>query len=370
MTEVGHHKGNLDDQLPARSPGKTGSPATPEVWEDVVASTPSALPSQTPTWMRCVCAVDGYVDASLLYETADGRRLVLPLARRRMLGPAAFAARAALPIGWGPGGLLCEGRRVRLDDVRLVAADLARRPALRVELRPDPATAEIWEAGMPPSFRRKPGMAQSVSLEGGFDVVWRTRFRKDTRNRVRRAERLGVVVERDDTGGLVPVFRHLYAKSVERWARQSGEPQGMARWRAGRREPPHKLPTVAAMLGRGCRLYVAWFDGQPVAAIVVLLRPTTMTYWRGAMDEELAGRSYANYLLHRTAIEDAAQSGCTAYCMGESAPGSPLALFKSRFGAVEQHYFSYSIERLPVTELARLPRGAARAIFGLRTARR
>jgi hypothetical protein len=369
MKEAGHRNDNLDDQLRTRYPGRGGNPATADAWEDVLASTPDALPSQTPVWMQCLCAVDGYVDASLLYETTDGRRLILPLARRRMLGPA-LATRAALPIGWGPGGLLSEGGSVRHEDVRMVAADLARRPALRIQLRPDPATAGVWEAGMPAYARRTARMAQTVSLDGGFGIVWQHRFKRDTRTRVRRAERAGVVVERDDTGRLVPVFQHLYAKSMERWARQAGEPQGMARWRAGRREPPHKLPTVAAMLGTDCRLYVASLDGRPVAAIVVLLRPTTMTYWRGAMDEELAGRSYANYLLHRTAIEDAAQSGCTAYCMGESAPGSPLALFKSRFGAVEQHYFSYSIERLPVTEVAHLPRGAARAIFALRTARR
>jgi hypothetical protein len=38
--------------------------------------------------------------------------------------------------------------------------------------------------------------------------------------------------------------------------------------------------------------------------------------------------------------------------MGDSAPGSSLALFKSRFGAVEQPYASYRLERLPVASLA------------------
>jgi lipid II:glycine glycyltransferase (peptidoglycan interpeptide bridge formation enzyme) len=194
-------------------------------------------------------------------------------------------------------------------------------------------------------------MAQSVSLDGGFETVWGTRFRSDTRNRVRRAERAGVVVERDDSGALVPVFHRLYALSVARWAERDGISPALARWRAARREPERKLRTVAGDPATGCRIYAAFHDGRPVAAIVVLFAAGAAAYWRGAMDEALAGTTYANYLLHRTAIQDAAEAGCGAYHMGESAPGSPLALFKSRFGAVEQHYASYRLAPAAVTAL-------------------
>jgi len=335
-------------------------------WDEVLASAPGALPTQTPTWLQCVCAVDGYEDASRLYETPDGRRLVLPLVRRRVLGRA-LSTEASLPIGWGPGGLLGEGGVVHPEDVRMVvAADLARRHVLSIQLRPNPTTAATWERGVPDAVPREARMAQTLFLDGGFDRVWRTRFRSDTRNRVRRAERAGVVVERDDTGRLVPVFHELYAKSVARWARRTGDPIVLARLRAARREPDRKLRTVAAMLGAGCRVYAAFLDQQPVAAIVVLFGATTAAYWRGAMDEELAGRSFANYLLHRTAIEDAAEAGCLAYHMGDSARDSTLALFKSRFGAVEQYYASYRIERLPITRVAACARGAVRRVLELR----
>ncbi len=338
-------------QASPAGPVEVASPVPTSAWREVLDSAPIALPTQTPAWVACVCAVDGYEDASRLYRARDGRRLVLPLVRRRLLGRA-LSTEAGFPIGWGFGGLLGEGGVVHPEDVGMVVADLARGHALRVQLRPDPTTAPTWEAGMPPGVRAEPRMAQSLFLEEGYDVIWRTRFRSDTRNRVRRAERAGVVVERDDTGRLVPVFHSLYAKSVARWARRDRHPVALARWRAARREPERKLTKVAAMLGGDCRVYVAFADGRPAAAIVVLFGTTTAAYWRGAMDEDLAGRTYANYLLHRTAIEDAADAGCAAYQMGDSAPGSPLALFKSRFGAVEQHYASYRIERLPITPLA------------------
>jgi len=327
------------------------SPAPVGVWQEVLASAPQALPTQTPEWLECACTVTGYENASRLYRTADGRRLVLPLVRRAHLG-SFVAVESSLPVGWGAAGLLGEGGFVRPDDVRMVLADLAGQPAVSVSLRPDPGTAESWELGCPAGVQRHPLMAQTLSLAGGFGEVWRTRFRGDTRNRVRRAERAQVVVERDDTGRLVPVLQELYAKSVDRWARQDGVPLALARWRAARLEPPGKLRTVAAVLGPRCRIYAAFVGGRPAAAIAVLFGQTVAAMWRGAMDEELAGPTYANYLLHRTAIEEAAEAGCVSYHLGDSAPGSPLALFKSRFGAVEQHYASYRIERIPVASLA------------------
>ncbi|MGN9912920.1 GNAT family N-acetyltransferase [Phytohabitans sp. LJ34] len=319
------------------------------------------LPSQTPAWLRCVCAVGGYRDASRLYEVGDGRRLVLPLVWRRGRG-------ASLPLGWGPGGIVADGG-VRPGDVRLVGADLAGLRALGVHIRPDPAYAAVWEAAMPAGVRRERRMSQALPLDGGFDRVWRTRFHSDARNRARRAERHGVTVERDDTGRLLPVFHALYAESVDRWARHEGVPPALARWRAARREPPRKLRAVMADRAIACRLYGAFLDGRPVAVIVVLFGTGTAVYWRGAMADRLAGPCYANYLLQRTAIEDAVEAGCAVYQMGDSAPDSPLALFKSRFGAVAQHYATYDIETVPVSAVAGRAQAAARRVLRARADR-
>ncbi|GAA4573894.1 hypothetical protein GCM10023176_39800 [Micromonospora coerulea] len=349
-------------------PLRVTSPAPVDAWEQVLASAPTALPSQTPTWLRCVCAVEGYEDVSRLYETVDGRRLVLPLVRRPGLGPI-LATDFGLPVGWGPGGLVCDGGELRPEDVRMVVADLAQRRVLSTLVRPDPATAGTWDAVVPASVLREERMTQTLFLDGGFDEVWRRRFRSDTRNRIRRAERAGVVVERDDEGRLVAVFHQLYSESVDRWARRDRLPVPLARRLAARREPHRKLRTVAAMLGSRCRIYAAYHDGRPVAAIVVLLGETTAMYWRGAMLEKLAGPVYANYLLHKTAIADAVDAGRTAYNMGDSARVSSLALFKSRFGAVSQDYASYRFERVPITPLVQHVRGGVRRILALRPVR-
>jgi hypothetical protein len=340
------------------------SPAPREVWHRLVAADPHALPSQTPQWLDAICSVTGTEDASRLYQTADGRQLVLPLVRRGALG--APLVEASLPYGWGPGGIVAEGGLLA-EDVQAVFADLAGRRVPRMTVRPGPATATTWEKAAPPAAVRRPLMAQALDLGAGFDEVWRARFKSDTRTRVRRAERAGVAVQCDDSGRLVPVFQELYRTSVARWARRDGQPLVLARWRAARREPDSKLRAVSAAMGASCRLYVASVDGRPAAAIVVLFGATGAAYWRGAMDERVAGKSYANYLLHCTAIKDACAAGCSAYHMGDSAPGSDLARFKSRFGAEELHYASYRMERLPLTPVTEAARWlVARRLRGRR----
>lgn len=342
----------------ASIPVSVVSPAPRDVWDQLIASDPNSLPTQTGRWLDAICAAAGLEDASRMYQAADGRRLVLPLVRRRALGVP--LAEASLPYGWGPGGLLAEGGLVRPDDVRAVFADLAASRAPLVRLRPSPATGKIWEEAAPAAAIRRALMAQTVNLRDGFDQVWHARFKGDTRTRVRRAERHGVVVECDDTGRLVPVFQELYRKSVARWARHDGRPLILARWHAAQQEPDHKLPVVSAAMGDSCRTYVAYVKGRPAAAIVVLLGGSGAAYWRGAMDENATGKTYANYLLHCTAIKDACSAGCSAYHMGDSAPGSRLALFKSRFGAEDRHYASYRVERLPLTAGT----DAARGVLG------
>jgi lipid II:glycine glycyltransferase (peptidoglycan interpeptide bridge formation enzyme) len=109
------------------------------------------------------------------------------------------------------------------------------------------------------------------------------------------------------------------------------------------REPEEKLRRVAEHVGTACQIWVAWLDGRPAASIVVLRHGRSASYWRGAMDTEVAGRTQPNYLLHARAIEEACRAGCRHYHMGETGASKSLAHFKSRFGARPYDYFEYRI---------------------------
>ncbi len=95
------------NQLHAQ-PLSVTSPAPRDVWQNLINSDPEALVTQTPAWIDCICALGGYEDASRLYETPQGRQLILPMVRQTGL-PAALTTEASPPHGWGIGGLVGDG---------------------------------------------------------------------------------------------------------------------------------------------------------------------------------------------------------------------------------------------------------------------
>jgi CelD/BcsL family acetyltransferase involved in cellulose biosynthesis len=329
-------------------------PAARAAWERALAEDPSALVSQTPAWLDCLCEAGPYADVSRAYRTSDGRELVLPLVRRHSL-----PVESSMPYGWGTGGLV--GRRLAVEDVAAVAADLSALRRLRVSVRPAPARDHPWAAAVGTSKRH---MSQVLDLSGGFGAVWSNRFTSNVRRASRRAERLGLTVECDTGGRLVGAFDELYRRSIARWAREQHEPERLAQWRGRRRDPRRKFALVAARLD--CRIWLALRSGEPAAAIIVLAHGEHSTYWRGAMDVDLVRGTGANELLHRLAIEDACDNGRRLYHMGESAPGSSLARFKRGFGAAELPHGTYTFERLPLTAADAAMRRTVKRVLRMR----
>lgn len=322
------------------------SPAPRDVWKRLLAASPDALAFQTPEWLDSVCAVDGLEDASVLYQLAGEREFIVPAARKRVAG--IVLSQASMPYSWGFGGVVATDTPTAGDAV--FALDrMASNPAFRTTLRPNPLLAALWEQGVNGDIAASPRKAHVLDLEGGYERVWSDRFTTRARRHSRRAEREGVVVEYDATGRFIPLFYNLYLISIDRWAAQTGEPLALARWRAERREPLRKYQTVAERMGAACRVYLATVSGQPAAASIVLLNGANASYWRGAMDKDLAGPTRANFLLHSRAIQDACREGRRFYHMGESGDSVSLSDFKEAFGAVPYHYAEYRHERLPIT---------------------
>ncbi len=341
-----------------------GSPAPRDVWHHVARIDPQALVTQTPQWMDAMVETGVWSDASRWYVAADGRDLVLPIARRRAIGLRGF--QSSFAEGWGMGGLLSSGP-LKPSDVGLVLADLRGERALRTTIRINPLLADPWRRAADDGIIIKPRSAHVLDLGGGADEVWDHRMTSQGRRGVRRAGKLGVTVECDTEGRLLGVFYDMLRQSFERWAAMQHEPRWMARLRGALRDPLRKFEILADRLGSGFRLYVARLEGRPAAALVVLMGGNAH-YTRGAMDAEVGGRSNANDLLHWTAIRDACEAGCPAYHMGETAPGSSLARYKEKLGARLVPYAEYVVERHPITRLDDGIRGAVKRMIGFRDA--
>jgi hypothetical protein len=341
------------------------TPAPRDEWAQLLAEDPFSLVTQSPGWLDARCRLGGYEDASRLYRLPDGRRLILPMVRRRGLN-GALALQSSFAEGWGMGGPLGPGGVLRAD-VAVVAGDLLGRPALRTVVRPNPLLAAEWEEAVGPSVRRVPRLAHVLDLEGGFERVWTERFSQLARRNVRKAEKAGIVVERGGAEEHIAGFHRLWQRSLERWAARQHEPLWLSRLRVGRAESARKFRLLASILGDGFGVWLASLDGRPIAAAIVL-RGVNAHYTRGGMEEETAGPTRANYLLHAAAIRDACDAGCRHYHMGETGTSGSLAFFKTRFGAEAYPYAEYRFERLPLTTIDLRVRAAVKRAIGFEDA--
>ena len=315
-------------------------------WNAVVDASDEGLAFHRREWVEAVAAYSGGLDISRVYER-DGRRIIVPLVRvGGLIGRAGIAA--SLPYGWGFGGVLADGR-VTEADIRMVVGDLATVGLTRVSLRPNPLAASAWAAAMPVGTPSVGRTAHVLSLDGSFERVWTERFTGTARTNVRRAEKSDLIVEASRGEDAIAAFFGLYEQSWIRWGDKRRRAIATRWYTDRRRERIGKFQAAARALGDGFTVWLASAGDVPVAAIVVLSQRGAASYWRGAMDEELAGPTRANYLLHKLAIEAACAAGATVYHMGDTGGSSSLAQFKTRFGAEPVDYREYHLERLPVT---------------------
>lgn len=324
------------------------SPAPRNVWQEIVNSNPTVQLFQTPLWTDCMARIDGYEDASRLFETSGGCQMVLPMGRRRsFLG--LVSQEASMPRGWEFGGLVSK-ETIRSDDVETVVTNLNQRGLLTsATVHPNPVLSPMWEAAKSPrGIIRVAHLTHVLDLEGGFDRVWDGRMTSRTRRNIRKAERTGLTIESDTTGRLIPAYYELYEQWMTRRAQERRLPVGFVKWVGRNRDSRRKLQTLAEMLGDSLVVWIASHHGERVAAAIQLLHGIHAHYWRGVSDLAATRATKANDLLQRAMIEHACESGCRYYHMGESGNVMSLAYFKARYGAVPHVSYKYILERVPI----------------------
>jgi len=342
------------------------SPAPRYVWRHLLAADGCALPTQTPEWTDRVCRTLGAVDANLLYEFPDGRRLVLPLVARTTAG--VRSTEETMPYGFGNGGVVVAGARPSDVEMRVVLADLVRQSVVRTSLMPSPLEASAWAAVGLPGTARVPPLGHVLDLEGGFDAVWSIRYRQDARRSMRRALKQDIDVRVEDPA-VVEAFAELNARSVVRWAAQRGQPLWLARQVERRRDRAGQLAAAVATLGPACTTWTAYVGGEAAAVYVALVSGPSAWFWMSAMDKDLADRTRAGALLQSLAVEHACTRGVRWFYLGESDPGSGVARFKEGFGAVPHRFHALRVERLPLTAADRRLRRLAGRVRVARPAR-
>jgi hypothetical protein len=298
--------------------------------------------------MDACCAHGRFEDASRLYETTDGRQIVVPMVRRRALGRR-LATAWSMPDGWGLGGAVGSAP-VGPEDVALVVDDL-RSVSPRVIVKPGPLTGGAWNGAA--AQERVPHTMHVIDLRHGLEALWSKRFSGRTRNKIRKAEKDGVEIQCGAGTELVKLYWDIYLRWTLGRAERRGIPGGIALASAKRRESLERFEAVARCLDERCQVLVAWIGGRPAASIILLLDGAYAHYWRAASDQALIGQRYANYLLLARAIEAAAERGYEHMDLGESGGVRSLMAFKEQFGAEPVSHEELRFEPRVVTKAVR-----------------
>ena len=334
------------------------SPAPRDIWRGVLRDDPGATALQTPEYLDAVVTATGGTDVSRFYQLRDGRQLVLPLVRRpSRLG---LHLDRGYPNGYGQGGMLATGGLLA-DDVRAVVRDL-RGQSLSLWIGGAHHTSEQWSAGLLPGVTDHRRRVDVIELDSGYaddlEAFRADRFSDPTRRELLRAVRAGVEVEKDTTGRLVPLFHEIYRAWVERWIPRSGLPPLVARRTAMRQEPYAKFATVAARTGDACRMFLAWYQGRPVAAAIMLVHGQHAVAWRSYSIAEPPTPVSAHLLTQVTAIEDAVSSGCRSIDLGQWGGAGDPQREENLLGAVSRSVVDLRIEPAGLARLRAVRDGA------------
>jgi peptidoglycan pentaglycine glycine transferase (the first glycine) len=191
-----------------------------------------------------------------------------------------------------------------LNEAVLVAAFQAGADFIRIE--PQWTYSDALAAGMEHAgwTRAKqfimPRRTILVDLRPTLEEIW-LRFRSNTRNRIRLAEKLGVRVRVGDAAD-VQTFIRLSEETASRHGMRRADPaQYAGAW--------DYFGTRGTM-----RLYVASSEDRDLAALMVFVCGPNATYLWGASSAEPDARQLnPNQILHWTAMQWARESGCVAY---------------------------------------------------------
>ncbi|HEX5132396.1 MAG TPA: GNAT family N-acetyltransferase [Candidatus Krumholzibacteria bacterium] len=164
-----------------------------------------------------------------------------------------------------------------------------------------------------------------LDLRGGFDTVWRERFDKPRRRRVRRAEEKGVEVRRAGGEADIHGFLQVYRQRLDAWDSGEGHPERL-------------FHDLVARGGDGrVRMFVAVHAGEVVGGHLNLYHGRSVIAWYG-MASAAGDELNAGTLLYAHCIRDACDGGYEDYNLGASLGKESLIAYKESLGGVARHY--------------------------------
>jgi lipid II:glycine glycyltransferase (peptidoglycan interpeptide bridge formation enzyme) len=173
--------------------------------------------------------------------------------------------------------------------------------------------------GSPPGWTVVEETCQVLDLPADPEVLFRDAFTTQNRNKIRKAEKLGVRVRRANDAASLALYATLYHDSARRWNMARPQPRAL-------------FEALADVPGVDC--WLAERDGETIAGLLNFTCGGQVMNWGNASRRDAWGAS-PNNLLHWRALEAAcrAAEGPRLYNFGASAGLPGVETFKAAFGA-------------------------------------
>jgi CelD/BcsL family acetyltransferase involved in cellulose biosynthesis len=272
----------------------------------------------TPAWLRAVRVAAPHLQPRVIAveDSAGTLRAALPL-----LVAERWGVRRVYAGAWGTyGGVVAHDPAAAAAAGRALAA-LARAPRTALVRVHDFAASLASEAG----WFETEEVCLVLDLPADPEVLFRDAFTTQNRNKIRKAEKLGVAVRRGAGAEALGLYADLYAESALRW--QLATPL------------PRAFFLALAAAPAGVDVWLAEHQGQVMAGLLNFTCGGQIMNWGNVSRRDAWGAS-PNNLLHWRALAAACADpyGPRLYNFGGSTGLPGVETFKSAFGPRAYRY--------------------------------
>lgn len=293
-------------------------------WDAIVRNDDDSYFFHSPTWAKILEKTYGYRTATRLYDI-DGTEVLIPMMEAKKNGLKSYRS---VPFGYGgifsSSSLPVDVLQALLNNIvggRCLSFDLLLPPFSNLSIPKSPSIREVHSEW---------NYTHVLSLEEGFEHIWKKKLKKHTRNQVRKAERCGVEVLEARSLEDVRAYYEMHEDATKRYYEMHED--AIKRWQIKKSLYPLTLFENMYRFGQPyVKLQLAVVEGKAIAGIVPLRFGKTVFSYAPTFLKEFANYC-PNTLLYKNAIEEACNDGYKYFDAGSSGNLEGVRRFKEHLG--------------------------------------
>ena len=305
--------------------------ATDEEWDTMADSVDSAIYFQTREWFDIWAQYAGFENDTRLIHFQSGKKVLLPLSRRRFL-KGLIAFHFLSPKGLG--GFLTNDELDPREKSALFRI-LKKIPALYCAVSPYDSLTNEFEG-----FNALDS-TQVLDLREGFEPI----FRKWTwghYSRTRKGLRGGITAAPASTAGDWKCYYDLYCDTMARWGEGTTNRYAWELFDILYRKNSPRI-----------KLWLARYEGEIISGALCLYHNRHVAYWHSATSARFYKKLNATHVLQYFIIRDACEKGFLWYDFLPSSGIKGVIDFKSGFSPLTRPVNIYMSSLVKISDMMR-----------------